>query len=650
MSSRRSLRSLIVLLGMPYANSDPVSVSTCGSPTEREQLLCNRAAPSKQPCVVSTAVHLPVGWTKCHWSSPGKLIVDGSIACANRTSRCKGVTCQKNTCELHFAFDAGITLSSGSMLTAGTVEMVSSHGRIEVLGSAAVLANGTGLCGRSTFRVEQHTGHGFGGAGHGGDGGKCESSMAGRPGENLAGQAYGDGTKPGSRRYVRQQPLVDPDFADLYGAGTGLSFDIVHSLRECCGGGAILINASEGVQLDGLLSVDAQQPCMDCSDAGVTAAGASARDHSSASLPCCNAAFVSPGAQCDSFGGASGGTVVVIGTGSQPLNGTGKVTARGGDGTAYVTGEVSFSAGGGAGGRVSVPTMSAIDTRQDTLHSVRVDVSGGKNSEGACYLGEQCECGAAGSIISTADDGSVVLSVDNGGQVTSAGSFVAGDQYTPDKLDVLQVSNGATLQQHMGRDLVAASRITLRENARVLLKRHQSIIVPDLEMTAAQIVGALAVRRVRRQLRGGRLGGSQQGWASIASDDHSVAEPDDVFVSGDRADPLTRGLARRRQARGIDPSSESINKLQVVTFTMDAISKVSGMDIIEIDEEARIRGRIEMLSNPLQVCAAASCVHAQQRAPCRTCEAPAARKVTSFRCAAAPSHRVCPASAIRTGE
>ena len=82
----------------------------------------------------------------------------------------------------------------------------------------------------------------------------------------------------------------------IYGAGTSVTKFAIEDASQCCGGGAILINASRGLQLDGALSANAQAPCVDCTHAP-----------SKGGRGCCDPREVLPSQQCDQLGGASGG-------------------------------------------------------------------------------------------------------------------------------------------------------------------------------------------------------------------------------------------------------------------------------------------------------------------------------------------------------
>ena len=115
---------------------------------------------------------------------------------------------------------------------------------------------------------------------------------------------------------------------------------MIESTTECCGGGAIVINATEGLQIDGLVTADAQQPCTICS---ASATSGPPRAPSASGLPCCNAEHVFPGAACEGLGGASGGSIWIMASGEMPINGSGAVFARGGDGTPYTSGRGSPS-------------------------------------------------------------------------------------------------------------------------------------------------------------------------------------------------------------------------------------------------------------------------------------------------------------------
>lgn len=276
---------VLVFLAIACAHSD---VEVCGSVAERFAALSCVANAST--CTVTGRIRLPPGWVKCTWASTGALVLaeGASIGCANRTARSQTqecmhrpslANCLDSTCELRFAFDKRITLLSGSTLTAGTVQLTT-KGRIFVSSGAAVLANGTGLCAR-TDRVtgkeqyEQRMGNGLFGAGHGGVGGSCDRPYV----HDKAGLSYGDATAPldlGGKHLDlggKQQPYLDlgdkqprlyADMINLYGSGTKFSQFTLGRNNQCCGGGAIILNATAGVQMDGILNADAQVSYWTC--------------------------------------------------------------------------------------------------------------------------------------------------------------------------------------------------------------------------------------------------------------------------------------------------------------------------------------------------------------------------------------------------
>ena len=139
-------------IGMLLAASATLDVSDfnvyCGDDITRFQKICNSNVNTM--CVVDQKVWLPVEWLKCQWKSSGSLVLatGAFIGCANRTDRCSldpgSGNCLTNTCELKFSFDGGITLQSGSTIQAGTVELLSSTGRVVIAEGAQILANGTG--------------------------------------------------------------------------------------------------------------------------------------------------------------------------------------------------------------------------------------------------------------------------------------------------------------------------------------------------------------------------------------------------------------------------------------------------------------------------------------------------------------------------
>ena len=657
-----------VLLGFLH-NPSPTT-STCGSAKEIDKLLCGpdyNSTDEDSVCTVSGTVLLKPDWTKCKLEGNGSFVLSPGafLGCANYSSICATDRTSEGcryfaVCELHLSFSQRVTLGVGSVLNAGTAFLESTNGEVIIEPGATVDTSGRGFCGVTAAAQGEHAtpswlvarmGKGSGGAGHGGSGGKCEAE-GGRPSENEPGLSFGDATIPLSmeahdKQYMLKNP---PDLLDLYGSGTYLGTKgaaMWTSKSQCCGGGVVVINARKGVQVDGLLSADAQLQCLlspppdsvlpqcdsrytvhDCFGIGepVDDGGASVPDVSAcpltrpASALCCHSAALLPPVlprpftrtmrrtrRCDArgapsraphktspcassapltrgrsharapsarAGGASGGTIVV--TSPMPLRGNGTVSAQGGQGGAYVDPlKLSWAAAGGSGGRVQLPDLNS---------DVKPIVQGGLNSEGHCYLGAECECGPAGSLLIGGDypangsstcnldgDNPCVLLVDNGGYETSAASYVSGHSLQkPElaflRLDELRVSNGATLEAHCEggsvcvRNITASSAVLLSANARILLKHDQSIIVDRLELDqAAQIVGAVVSGRRRRAADSS--GGS-------------------VNVNGGNA-----------------PFRPPSNTLIVGSLLLDTTSRIQGFGQISISESASIDGRIEMLSD-----------------------------------------------------
>lgn len=266
-------------------------------------------------------------------------------------------------------------------------------------------------------------------------GGYCGGSGL-APSDNHKGRAYGDGTDVSAiwapTPYHGGAPWAVA--APLYGSGTALRATVPPypvGSPECCGGGYIEVNASVGVQLDGILSADAQAPCKCCGTRCYSSHGGGTP---SSNLPCCDERRARRDDQdymmpCNMLGGASGGTVNVMvhdnGAVLPVVNGSGRVSARGGNGDEYSQSAppATYPTAGGAGGRVSLP--------HDASGMTDVDVKGGTSSGGDCVLGDTCECGAAGTIFyerglqGDAGDAGSQMFVDNGGRVTSAATLLA---------------------------------------------------------------------------------------------------------------------------------------------------------------------------------------------------------------------------------
>ena len=361
--------AFVVLLAIVRAAPTPL----CGTEQERFDALCNGGR-AKALCVVTGNVSLPPDWLKCTWASEGGLELrkGASLTCASRSSRWDNSA----TCELHLAFATGIKLGPSSSILGGTVVLESARGAVIVAAGAGVSTTGRGVCGGSSSvsvhdRFLRRIGLGNSGAGHGGDGGSC-NGPGGRPGEyDRKGGAYGDALQPESlaaNSWWWHADEREADAAPLYGAGSSTQLSRQTAPEQCCGGGLILINASGGLELNGLLEANAQRPCHVCNpinqvaatpwqsraggaDAGGGGTGARARAHNHTGregigaagggggrvkpglLPCCDATIVMPGQPCTGLGGAAGGTIVVL-SGRKtlvPLNGTGSVSAQGGD-------------------------------------------------------------------------------------------------------------------------------------------------------------------------------------------------------------------------------------------------------------------------------------------------------------------------------
>ena len=540
---------VLVLPGAAVAQKFPPG--SCGERDARFDALCSNPQPAST-CVVQGHVVLPPSWTSCEWSANASLeIMQGAtIGCANRTARSayKKQYADVTTCEIVFKFDEGISIGTLVSIRAGTVVLESSNGHIAISEGAMISTTGSGLCGGIDLaHIDPFThpfGFGDGGAGHGGDGGTCTGSEH-PPGMNNFGQVYGMAAAAGLTHPERPEPSWRyqghvPYYADLYGVGTSLgwsqaSFD----KRRCCGGGVILLNASRGVQLDGTLTADAQEPCSICSGGIPPPGGPTA---------CCDLAMVTAEQPCHGLGGASGGTIAVHGGNvMDPLNGTGTISATGGDGHTYLfaASNKTSPTAGGSGGRLQL-------SRCNPPFFPTARTNGGVTSETdtACGPGSKCQCGSAGTIFyESCDGGSNALFVDNAGQVTAASSYVSSgtlQSWQPHiRIDELHVLMGAQLKAPNGQDVVSHDRMELKQNARIVLGPAQSLVTSSLSMKAAEVVGPSSQRSYGHDAGG---------------------------ATGDNA------------------------ALHVGSLTLDPLSKIAGVTQIHIDNTASIEGHIEVLA------------------------------------------------------
>ena len=267
-----------------HQNPSPTT-STCGNAKEIDKLLCGpdyNSTDEDSVCTVSGTVLLEPDWTKCKLEGKGSFVLSPGafLGCANYSSICAADRTSEGcryfaVCELHLSFSQRVTLGVGSVLNAGTAFLESTNGEVIIEPGATVDTSGRGFCGVTAAAQGEHAtpswlvsrmGKGSGGAGHGGSGGKCEAE-GGRPSENEPGLSFGDATIPLSmeahdKQYMLKNP---PDLLDLYGSGTYLGTKgaaMWTSKSQCCGGGVVVISARKGVQVDGLLSADAQPQCL----------------------------------------------------------------------------------------------------------------------------------------------------------------------------------------------------------------------------------------------------------------------------------------------------------------------------------------------------------------------------------------------------
>ena len=181
---------------------------------------------------------------------------------------------------------------------------------------------------------------------------------------------------------------------------------------------------------------------------------------------------------------------------------------------------------------------------------------GGFASDGDCHLNGGCQCGAAGTIFyKRCEGGGKTMVVDNKGKSTAASSQILGDTFeymSAPRLDVLQVQYGAqlaTVEGHYGN--VSATRLLLKEDARVHLHIGQWIVASELTITSAVVIGADVMGEGRRALLRGNVGTS----------------------SG----------------------------IKVTTFSMDPASKVSGVARWQVGDQALVNGEIEALSGDIEM-------------------------------------------------
>ena len=449
--------------------------------------------------------------------------------------------------------------------------------------SAGMVCAAETTCRASSY--SQATGLGNGGAGHGGNGGSC-SERTSVPGEMYTGSAFGDATDViadlKSQGTGRPQ---DPDLMRLYGTGSALSRNQFHAKQQCCGGGLILINASKGLQLDGVLQSNAQVPCT--TDASQCPTYASAiwpvgtqrhdgqhgqgwhgrghwreqtRDEQTripflGRLRSTSSQAVTPPS---SFGRRS----------ARPwrrLGGHSCRHCRARRRTASSTARAQCTLGVATHRRICrsrcphpPPAVLVGECCCRCAPSCRLTRPRAEATRrmASAVVSSECECGAAGTIFyAECDAGFNRLIVDNGGRDTSAGSYlIEASRAAKLVVDDLQVINGAQLNEHPGRNLTTRRRITLKENARLRLRRGQGLSTGELVIASAEIVGSFEV-----------VDGAFE----------------DVQHAGERAR---------------DAITSRASALRVGSLAMDPLSKVAGVTSWTVVGDASVQGHVEVFS------------------------------------------------------
>ena len=472
---------------------------------------------------------------QCEWvGDPGESVIIGegiTVSCLS-----PAYELEEGACSLALSFDGGITLRRGAPLMAGTVNL-NTAGRLIVDSLAHISADGMGRCGYQDASSAIY----WSGAAHGGAGGDCTGSH-----HSKGGEPFGDATMP----YDAWVDRHDPYRCRCRSYGSGTSFDDIvgpsGKNQVCCGGGMVLVNASAGLQLDGLISADAQRPCRKChmSANGTTDDGTPGNGAAGGGglpwdvvLPCCESWRGSY--PCDGLGGASGGTVVVKLDGFVPLNGSGFVKARGGDGTVRTSdldptaAEMAERSGsrrwprlwanaltrqqkptptsGGGGGRVYMsvcPTTVDVDvsgglpsallpgqectvrkrflpTRALTTHRITPAQPVSRRGRVPSHLLSCTQGGGAGSAFyeTCGDGGASQLNLDNKQHSTGVASTISdGQPHLP--VAELLISNGALLRPSKQQNVTASYRIVLKSDAQLDLACGQHVVSPSLQVPA----------------------------------------------------------------------------------------------------------------------------------------------------------------------
>lgn len=469
-------------LALAAAAGPPPSPPTCNplgwSPLST---LCDSYSKLGGVCIVST-VHT---WStvkglspQCSWSGNAtynKLHITskGGVVCGHG-ARCTDITNKAKHCgcKLEFLFPKGVHLDPGALIFGTYINVSAKQGRITLAPNASISADGMGQCGyggesngaASNLLRPYNDGWGSGmfGAGHGGQGGKCEQSIWSG---GVHGKAFGDATSPTSGVV---DVLANP--GPFMGSGTVSTRPDCNHRFVCCGGGSVVLDAGDspeqGFQIDGNVTANGQTP--------------QHADPASAT-----------GNPCSDAGGAAGGTVALLASGkvwgkNVFYNGTtGLVAARGGDADQLSDGQ----SGGGSGGRMRVPNCVVVGGM------ITHDASGGAGWQ---KVPGMCQAGGAGTILFDACEGntpSVYVANSAPSSTTGKGSSACTMlRYDDGKLpafsiDQVQVTMAAQLCLGQGTtaNLTIGKTLELSGNAELVLGYTQSLIVPTLRLSSASI-------------------------------------------------------------------------------------------------------------------------------------------------------------------
>ena len=489
-------------LTLAVATSSSPSTPTCNGELSS---LCDSYSKPAGVCYVST-VHR---WNtakgiapQCTWSgnatynqlhitSKGGVLCGAGTRCTDITNRGPGSGVRGARpcgCKLEFNFPKGVILDSGALIIGTNITISAREGRITLAPNASISADGMGQCGyggESNGGVVSHAfrpyndgwGSGMYGAGHGGQGGKCEQSIWSG---GVHGEAYGDATSPTSG-VVDPDPNLPPRALNpgpFMGSGTRSTRPDTNNQFFCCGGGSIVLEAGvlkdQGFQIDGNITADGQQP------QHVNSVNAS-------------------GNPCSDAGGASGGTVALLACSAQACgqigqtvfyNGTtGLIAARGGDADQLSEGQ----SGGGSGGRMRVPNCGV----PGEFPGIKHDASGGAGWQ---KIPGMCQAGGAGTILYDTCEGntpSIYVAGNAPSSSTGKGSSACtmlryddGEGGLPRfEIDQVQVTMAAQLCLGQGTtaNLTIRKTLELSGNSEVVLGYTQQLIVDTLRLTSASI-------------------------------------------------------------------------------------------------------------------------------------------------------------------